>query len=107
MEEQQNTQEERYKIAPSYRGGGYNYDNFGAGDSYNEENVLSGLCPFCNESSGFKKVAYKSNRLVPLKCDNCSSYVLYHVKKELYYLFQNLMHYKDYPKTSISIIKRR
>ena len=87
MENQENTQEiqeSRYKI--THRD--YNDENFGKGyrfgysKSEQNTNVLSGLCPFCNESSGFKQVTIRSNKLVPLLCDTCGSYVLYHTEKK-------------------------
>jgi hypothetical protein len=39
--------------------------------------MISGICPFCNQSSGFKINGIKSSDSVPLKCDNCDKNVVW------------------------------
>jgi len=45
--------------------------------SYQGYNMISGICPFCGQSSGFKVNGQKSNNSVPLKCDNCDKNVVW------------------------------
>lgn len=49
-------------------------------DSNIRRNMLSGICPFCNQSSGFKINGYKGNGTIPLKCDNCKKNVIWYAK---------------------------
>ncbi|MFA5994135.1 MAG: DUF4145 domain-containing protein [Parcubacteria group bacterium] len=52
-------------------------------NSFNNHNVISGICPFCNQSSGFKINGNISGRTVPLKCDNCEKNVVWDYEKEI------------------------
>lgn len=49
--------------------------------SYIGQNMISGICPFCNQSSGFKISGQKSGDTVPLKCDNCQKNVIWDFSK--------------------------
>lgn len=40
-------------------------------------NMISGVCPFCGQSSGFKINGQKSGDTVPLKCDNCDKNIVW------------------------------
>lgn len=40
-------------------------------------NVISGICPFCNQSSGFKICGNKGVDTLPLCCDNCGKNVVW------------------------------
>lgn len=44
------------------------YDN---PSSSQGQNIISGICPFCSQSSGFKINGQKGENTIPLKCDNC------------------------------------
>lgn len=44
---------------------------------YHGHNMISGICPFCNQSSGFKINGQKSSNSVPLLCDNCGKNVIW------------------------------
>ena len=44
-------------------------------------NMISGICPFCRQSSGFKINGQKSGEMVPLKCDNCDKNVVWDFDK--------------------------
>lgn len=46
-------------------------------DLFDNRNVVSGICPFCNQSSGFKINGKKTGKTVPLKCDNCERNVIW------------------------------
>lgn len=52
-------------------------------DSHNGQNMISGICPFCNQSSGFKINGSKSADTVPLKCDNCDKNVIWDYTNEI------------------------
>jgi len=58
-----------YKIA--------NSDYYARPSGYQGQNMISGICPFCNQSSGFKINGEKSGDTVPLKCDNCNKNVIW------------------------------
>lgn len=40
-------------------------------------NVVSGICPFCGQSSGFKISGIKGSDTLPLGCDNCGKNVVW------------------------------
>jgi len=44
---------------------------------HNGRNMVSGLCPFCQQSSGFKINGAPSSNTVPIKCDNCGKNVIW------------------------------
>jgi transposase-like protein len=46
-------------------------------ERYQNLNMISGICPFCNHSSGFKVNGYKTSDTVPLRCDNCQKNVIW------------------------------
>lgn len=48
---------------------------------YNGQNMISGICPFCTQSSGFKINGSRSSKTVPLKCDNCEKNVVWDYEK--------------------------
>lgn len=50
-------------------------------NSCNGQNIVSGICPFCNQSSGFKINGSLGSDTVPIKCDNCSKNVIWDFKK--------------------------
>lgn len=39
--------------------------------------MVSGVCPFCNQSSGFKVNGCLGEKTLPLKCDNCNKNVVW------------------------------
>jgi hypothetical protein len=51
--------------------------------SYQGQNMTSGICPFCNQSSGFKINGKKAGGTVPLKCDNCEKNVVWDYEKKI------------------------
>jgi len=50
---------------------------------YQGQNIISGICPFCRHSSGFKINGHKSGDTVPLKCDNCEKNVVWDFNKRI------------------------
>lgn len=50
---------------------------------YGGQNIISGICPFCGQSSGFKINGQKSGETLPLKCDNCDKNVIWLYEKFL------------------------
>lgn len=48
---------------------------------YIGQNMISGICPFCSQSSGFKISGQKSGETVPLKCDTCDKNVIWDYNK--------------------------
>lgn len=40
-------------------------------------NMVSGICPFCTVSSGFKINGHKNAETIPLKCDSCDKNVIW------------------------------
>lgn len=50
------------------------YDNPGR---YNDQNMVSGICPFCGQSSGFKINGTQGGKTIPLRCDNCHKNVIW------------------------------
>jgi len=52
-------------------------------NSHIGQNMISGICPFCNQSSGFKINGSKSANTVPLRCDNCDKNVIWDYTKEI------------------------
>jgi hypothetical protein len=46
-------------------------------DNHHNHNMVSGICSFCNQSSGFKTNGCRSEDTVPLKCDNCGKNVVW------------------------------
>jgi hypothetical protein len=45
--------------------------------------MISGTCPFCGQSSGFKINGQKSGNTIPLVCDNCSRNILWDFDKTM------------------------
>lgn len=62
-----------YKITNSHT---YNNAN-----SSNGQNIVSGICPFCNQSSGFKINGSESFRTIPVRCDNCGKNAIWDFDK--------------------------
>lgn len=54
-----------------------NADSYASPNSRQGQNMISGLCPFCNQSSGFKVNGQKSSESIPLVCDNCGKNVIW------------------------------
>ncbi|AKM83989.1 MAG: hypothetical protein UR79_C0001G0232 [Candidatus Campbellbacteria bacterium GW2011_GWD1_35_49] len=54
-----------------------NITHYNDPSQYNGRNMISGICPFCNQSSGFKINGQKTGHTVPLKCDNCEKNVIW------------------------------
>ncbi len=52
-------------------------------DSHNGQNMISGICPFCNQSSGFKINGSHSEDTVPLKCDSCNKNVIWDYERKI------------------------
>ncbi len=46
-------------------------------NNHHNHNMVSGICSFCNQSSGFKTNGIKSEDTVPLRCDNCCKNVVW------------------------------
>lgn len=65
----------RYKITDN--------NAFSSPNNYAGQNMISGICPFCSESSGFKINGSKSGDNVPLRCDNCGKNVIWDYLTEL------------------------
>jgi hypothetical protein len=45
--------------------------------------VISGICPFCSESSGFKINGRRGANTLPIKCDTCDRNVIWDYAKEI------------------------
>jgi hypothetical protein len=60
-----------------------NLDIYNRASGHQRENMISGICPFCGESSGFKINGQASQDTVPLKCDNCGKNVIWDYSKEI------------------------
>ena len=60
-------------------------------------NMISGICPFCGQSSGFKINGQKSGDTVPLKCDNCDKNVVWDFYKDLVLPVARLSSLKNIP----------
>jgi hypothetical protein len=45
--------------------------------AYQGQNMISGICPYCSQSSGFKINGTMTGDTVPLKCDNCDKNVIW------------------------------
>jgi hypothetical protein len=52
-------------------------NHYNSPSGYQDRNMISGVCPFCSQSSGFKINGQKSGDTVPLKCDNCQKNVVF------------------------------
>ena len=52
-------------------------------NQYVGHNMISGICPFCGMSSGFKINGNRNADTVPLKCDNCDKNVIWDYQKSI------------------------
>lgn len=52
-------------------------------NGYIGRNVISGICPFCNQSSGFKISGNKGSDTLPLSCDNCGKNIVWDYTKRI------------------------
>jgi endogenous inhibitor of DNA gyrase (YacG/DUF329 family) len=60
-----------------------NLDYYNNPNGHNEHNMISGICPFCSQSSGFKINGIRSKDTVPLKCDNCGKNVVWDYEEKI------------------------
>ncbi|MFA4930943.1 MAG: DUF4145 domain-containing protein [Patescibacteria group bacterium] len=60
-------------------------------------NIISGICPWCNQSSGFKISGKKSEGTIPLICDTCRKHIIYDVYKRFVFPLATLEALNDLP----------